>query len=46
MVGTIPADPAVVAADKEGCSPLDRYSGPFVEAIEALVATVEETYDE
>jgi len=45
VISAIPADPVVTAADKMACAPLDRPVGPFVEAIEALVTTVEETYD-
>lgn len=45
VVGAIPVDPKVTAADKMACAPLDHPPGPFVEAVEALVTTVEETYD-
>ena len=45
VIGAVPVDPVVTAADKMSCAPLDCPAGPFVEAIEALVATVEESYD-
>ena len=45
VVGTIPHDPGVTAADKRAAAPLDEESGPFVEAVEQLVATVESSYD-
>ncbi len=45
VIGAIPADPTVIAGDKLGCAPLDRPTGPFVDAVEALVSTVEEIYD-
>jgi CO dehydrogenase maturation factor len=45
VIGAVPADPAVTAADKMTCAPLDHSAGPFVVAVEALVATIEETYD-
>ncbi|MDW3178277.1 MAG: ArsA-related P-loop ATPase [Acidimicrobiia bacterium] len=46
VIGVVPADASVTAADKLACAPLDYSAGPFVEAIEALVATVEEAYDD
>jgi CO dehydrogenase maturation factor len=45
VVGAIPHDTAVTAADKRAAAPLDEGTGPFVEAVEQLVATVESSYD-
>lgn len=45
VIGAIPADGEVIAADKMAFAPLDRPAGPFVKAVEALVTTVGETYD-
>lgn len=44
VIGSVPADPAVVAADKVASAPLDRPPGPFVEAVEALAKAIEESY--
>ena len=45
MIGAVPDDHAVMTADKEAVAPLDVGSGPFVDAVEELVATVESSYD-
>ncbi len=45
VIAAVPADPAVTAADKLGCAPLDQPAGPFVDAIEALATRVVEQYD-
>jgi len=45
MIGAVPDDHAVMTADKEAAAPLDVGSGPFVDAVEELVATVESSYD-
>jgi len=45
IIGSIPDDVAVTAADKQAVAPLDQGAGPFVEAVEQLVDAVESSYD-
>ncbi len=45
IIGAIPNDAAVTAADKRAAAPLDDGSGPFVDAVAQLVETVESSYD-
>ncbi len=45
VIGSVPEDPSVTDADKLALAPLDHSTGPFVDAIEQLVAVVESTYD-
>lgn len=44
VMATVPDDPSVTDAYKAARAPLDHQSGPFVEAIEQLVAHVKSTY--
>lgn len=46
VIGAIPFDETVTAADKRGRSPLDEGPSSFVDAVEELVTAVESSYDE
>lgn len=46
VIGSVPADPTVVAMDKLAQSPLDGPPGAFTQAVEALVGAVADTYYE
>ena len=46
VVGVVPADPAVMATDREAVAPLDSEGGPFVDSVHALVETVQALYDD
>jgi len=45
VIGAVPNDPLVTEADKSALAPIDHHRGPFVDAVEQLVAVVESTYD-
>ncbi len=45
VIGAVPDDPAVTAADKQAVAPLNGGAGPFVDAVAELVTQVESTYD-
>jgi len=45
VIGAVPNDPAVTAADKLALAPIDHGAGPFVDAVEELVSVVESSYD-
>ena len=45
LIGAIPDDAAITAADKRAMAPLDEGSGPFADAVEQLVDKVESSYD-
>ncbi|MGI9596661.1 MAG: hypothetical protein ACR2QK_10900 [Acidimicrobiales bacterium] len=44
VVSAIPADPAVLAADRTATAPLDGAGGPFVESVRALVDRLRTSY--
>jgi CO dehydrogenase maturation factor len=44
VIASIPADPSVTAADKAAKAPLDSGSGPFTDAVAALVDAVKVNY--
>jgi len=44
VVASVPEDPSVTDADKAAHAPLDHECGPFVEAVEQLVARVQSAY--
>jgi len=45
VIGVVPNDPLVTEADKLALSPIDHRPGPFVNAVEQLVAVAESNYD-
>ncbi|MEL7155016.1 MAG: hypothetical protein AAFN30_00300 [Actinomycetota bacterium] len=45
IIGAIPTDPAVLAADRTATAPLDIAEGPFVESVRSLVRAVDASYD-
>ena len=44
IIGAVPDDIAVTAADKRAVAPLDQNAGPFVSAVEQLVSEIESSY--
>ncbi len=44
VIGVVPADPAVLTADRAAGAPLDVAGGPFVESLHALVESVQASY--
>ena len=44
VIGTVPADPTVLSADRAALAPIDSGDGPFVESVRALVQSVQAAY--
>ncbi|MGH1493527.1 MAG: hypothetical protein ACRBK7_29705 [Acidimicrobiales bacterium] len=44
VIGSVPADPTVLTADRSATAPLDCGDGPFVDSVKALVESVQSTY--
>lgn len=44
VIGTVPADPTVLSADRAAAAPLDIGNSPFADSVQALVTSVQATY--